>query len=52
MLEIITQGFRDARQYLQGMRTLSEENIGEALRMIRVSLLQADVEFQVTRSFL
>jgi len=34
------------------MRTLSEENIGEALRLIRVSLLQADVEFQVTRSFL
>lgn len=52
MLEVITQGFRDARQYLQGMRTISEENIGEALRLIRVSLLEADVEFQVTRSFL
>ncbi len=52
MLEILSQGFRDVRQYLQGMRTLTEENLGEALKMIRVSLLEADVEFQVTRSFL
>ncbi len=52
MLEVLTRGFRDVRQYLQGMRTLDEENVGEALKMIRVSLLEADVEFQVTRSFL
>ena len=52
MLEILTRGFRDVRQYLQGQRTLTEENLGEALQMIRVSLLEADVEFQVTRSFL
>jgi signal recognition particle subunit SRP54 len=37
---------------LQGLRTLNEENLGEALQMIRVSLLEADVEFQVTRHFL
>jgi signal recognition particle subunit SRP54 len=52
VLEILTRGFRDARQYLQGMRTLNEENLAEALKLIRVSLLEADVEFQVTRSFL
>lgn len=52
MLEILTRGFRDVREYLQGVRTLTEENLGEALQMIRVSLLEADVEFQVTRSFL
>ncbi len=52
MLEILTRGFRDARQYLQGMRTLTEENLSEALKIVRVSLLEADVEFQVTRSFL
>lgn len=52
MLEVLTRGFRDVRQYLQGMRTLNEENLGEALKMIRVSLLEADVEFEVTRSFL
>lgn len=52
MLEILTRGFRDVRQFLQGQRTLTEENLSEALKMIRVSLLEADVEFQVTRSFL
>ncbi|MFH1117507.1 MAG: signal recognition particle protein [Pseudomonadota bacterium] len=52
MLEVLTRGFRDARQYLQGMRTLTEENLGEALKLIRVSLLEADVEFQIARSFL
>jgi signal recognition particle subunit SRP54 len=52
VLEILTRGFRDARQYLQGVRTLTEENIGEALKLIRVSLLEADVEFQVTKTFL
>jgi signal recognition particle subunit SRP54 len=52
VLEILTRGFRDVRDYLQGMRTLTEENLSEALQMIRVSLLEADVEFQVTRSFL
>jgi signal recognition particle subunit SRP54 len=52
VLEILSRGFRDVRQYLQGQRTLSEENLGEALRMIRVSLLEADVEFNIARSFL
>jgi signal recognition particle subunit SRP54 len=52
VLEVLTKGFRDARQYLQGMRTLTEENLAEALRLVRVSLLEADVEFQVTRSFI
>jgi len=52
VLEILTRGFRDARQYLQGIRTLTEENLAEALKIVRVSLLEADVEFQVTREFL
>jgi signal recognition particle subunit SRP54 len=52
VLEILTQGFRDVRQHLQGVRTLTEENLGEALQLIRVSLLEADVEFHVARSFL
>ncbi len=52
MLEILSRGFRDARQYLQGMRTLNEENVAEALKIVRMSLLEADVEFNVTRSFI
>jgi len=34
------------------MRTLTEENLGEALRIVRISLLEADVEFEVASSFL
>ena len=34
------------------MRSLTEENLAEALKMVRVSLLEADVEFQVAKSFL
>ncbi len=52
MLEILSRGFRDAKQYLQGMRTLNEENVAEALKIVRVSLLEADVEFNITKSFL
>lgn len=52
MLEILSKGFRDVRDYMQGMRTITEENLSDALQMIRVSLLEADVEFQVARAFL
>jgi signal recognition particle subunit SRP54 len=52
VLEILSKGFRDVRHYLQGVKTLDETNLAEALQMIRVSLLEADVEFQVTKSFL
>ncbi|MEW6347952.1 MAG: signal recognition particle protein [Thermodesulfobacteriota bacterium] len=52
MLDILTKGFRDVRNYLQGMSTLTEENLAEALKLIRFSLLEADVEFQVATSFL
>jgi len=34
------------------MRTLTQENLGEALRIVRISLLEADVEFEVASSFL
>lgn len=37
---------------MKGIRTLNEENLGEALKVIRVSLLEADVEFQVARDFI
>ena len=52
MLETLTRGFRSARDKLQGKAQLTEENIGAALRDVRVSLLEADVELGVTREFL
>ncbi len=52
MLETLTRGFDAAREKLGGVRELSEENIDEALRDVRMSLLEADVDFAVVRDFL
>jgi signal recognition particle subunit SRP54 len=52
MLETLTQGFRDARDRLRGTTRLSEENIAEALRAVRLSLLEADVDLAIVRGFL
>jgi signal recognition particle subunit SRP54 len=50
MLETISKGFRSVKHRFQGKRELTE-NIDEALRDIRVSLLEADVDFKVVRQF-
>ncbi|MEE9607750.1 MAG: signal recognition particle protein [Myxococcota bacterium] len=52
MLEILTQGFTSAREKLSGVRALSEENIEQSLRDVRLSLLEADVDLGVTKDFL
>ena len=52
MLETLSRGFRAAKQKLSGVAELNEENLADALRDVRMSLLEADVEFKVTRSFL
>ena len=52
MFETLSRGFRAAKQRLSGVAELTEENIEEALRDVRMSLLEADVEFKVTRGFL
>ncbi len=52
MLETLTRGFREARNRLRGMTRLTEENIAEALREVRMSLLEADVDLSIVRGFL
>lgn len=52
MLETLTKGFRTARLKLQGKTTLTEDNVATALRDVRVSLLEADVELGVVKAFL
>jgi len=52
VLETLTKGFEAARERLSGVRALSEENVGEALRDVRMSLLEADVDLGVVRDFL
>ncbi|MBU0551217.1 signal recognition particle protein [Myxococcota bacterium] len=51
MLETLTKGFRSVKHRFQGKRELTAENIDEALREIRISLLEADVDFKVVRGF-
>jgi signal recognition particle subunit SRP54 len=52
MLETLTQGFTAARERLSGVRELGEDNVAEALRDVRMSLLEADVDLAVVRDFL
>jgi signal recognition particle subunit SRP54 len=51
MLETVTKGFRAAKERLQGKESLTAELVDESLRDIRVSLLEADVAFDVVKSF-
>src|SRR5215813_13755095 len=52
MLETISRGFRAAKQRLSGVAELTDDVIDEALRDVRMSLLEADVDFKVTKGFL
>src|SRR5882762_6504129 len=52
MLDAVTKGFRAAKHKLTGKAELNEANIDDALRDIRVALLEADVEFNVAKRFL
>lgn len=52
MFETLAKGFRSAKQRLSGVAELSDDVIDDALRDVRMSLLEADVEFRVTKRFL
>ena len=52
MLETLAKGFRAARQKLTGKAELDDDVIEEALGDVRLSLLEADVEFRVVKRFL
>jgi signal recognition particle subunit SRP54 len=52
MFETISKGFRAARQRLTGKAELTEDVIDDALKDVRMSLLEADVEFRVVKQFL
>src|SRR5213592_861138 len=52
MLESLSTRLQTIFDKLGGRGRLSEENIQEALREIRVALLEADVNFKVVRAFI
>ncbi|HUI83919.1 MAG TPA: signal recognition particle protein [Candidatus Binatia bacterium] len=49
MFENLTEKLQRAFKNLRGQGTLTEENIGEALKEIRMALLEADVNFRVVK---
>src|SRR4051812_25135812 len=51
MLETVTKGFRSAKNRLAGKSEITPEMVDESLRDIRVSLLEADVTFDVVKKF-
>ncbi len=51
MFETVAKGFKAARNKLKGRTEITTEVVDEALRDIRVSLLEADVSFDVVKRF-
>ncbi len=51
MLDAVTKGFKAAKNRLTGKAELTEPLIDEALRDIRVALLEGDVAFDVVKRF-
>ena len=52
MFENLTEKLQRAFKNLRGQGVLTEENIGEALREIRVALLEADVNLNVVKDLI
>jgi signal recognition particle subunit SRP54 len=52
MLETIAKGFQSVKNRLQGKAELTDDHLKDVLSDVRRSLLEADVEFHVTKTFL
>ena len=52
MFDSLSQKLQNAFRNLRGLGKISEANAGEALREVRMALLDADVNFKVARDFI
>lgn len=52
MLDSLTEGFRNVRLRMAGQAKITEEDISQAVRDVRVSLLEADVDYGVVNGFI
>jgi signal recognition particle subunit SRP54 len=52
MFDGLSQKLQSAFRNLRGLGKISESNVGEALREVRMALLDADVNFKVARDFI
>ena len=51
MFDSLSDKLHDVFRKLRGQSTLNEENIAEAMREIRLALLEADVNLQIVSEF-
>jgi signal recognition particle subunit SRP54 len=52
MFDSLSGKLQDAFRNLRGLGKISESNVGDALREVRLALLEADVNFKVARDFI
>jgi signal recognition particle subunit SRP54 len=52
MFDSLSGKLQTAFRNLRGLGRISEENVGDALREVRLALLEADVNFKVARDFI
>jgi signal recognition particle subunit SRP54 len=51
MFGSLTQKFQQTFSFLKGQKSMSEENIADAVRQVRLALLDADVNYSVASQF-
>src|SRR6185436_10817021 len=52
MFDSLSSKLQNAFRNLRGLGKISEDNVAEALREVRMALLEADVNFKVARDFI
>src|SRR5437016_6286087 len=52
MFDSLSSKLQNAFKNLRGLGKISETNVGDALREVRMALLEADVNFKVARDFI
>src|ERR1051325_723492 len=52
MFDSLSTKLQDAFRNLRGLGKISEEDVSESLREVRLALLEADVNFKVARDFI
>src|SRR5580765_4773054 len=52
MFDSLSTKLQEAFKNLRGLGKISEDNVGDALRDVRLALLEADVNFKVARDFI
>src|ERR1700758_4524888 len=52
MFDSLSGKLQEAFKNLRGLGKISEDNVADALREVRLALLEADVNFKVARDFI